>query len=201
MVMTDSSTASHPSDETVAAYLEGVIPRAERASLETHIGACEYCRARLALADRALETAPRRRAPIYWRPMVAAALAASLAGVILLSRSVPPVTPSETRGAEQEVAQPSVRIVGPLPGATVEPAALRFIWSPLEPDALYQVTISAGDGKMLWTARTADTVATPPADVRHRMQPGQSYFWRVDALLTNLRSVTSSDQRFSVSPP
>jgi hypothetical protein len=53
---------------------------------------------------------------------------------------------------------------------------------------------------MLWTTRTSDTIAAPPADVLQELQTGQQYFWRVDALLTSLRSVTSSDQRFRVSP-
>ncbi len=199
MVMTDSSAPTHPTDETVAAYLEGILPASDRTGLETHLGGCEYCRARLGLAARALETAPRPRAQLR-RPLIVAALAASIAGVFLLSRSSPPVTPSEVRGAEQEVTQPAVRVVGPLRGATVNPATLRFIWSTLEPNALYQVTLSAKDGKMLWTARTADTVAAPPDNVLQQLQRGQQYFWRVDALLTNLRSVTSSDQRFQVSP-
>jgi hypothetical protein len=82
----------------------------------------------------------------------------------------------------------------------VDPATLRFIWSSQEANALYQLTLSASDGKMLWTTRTSDTIATPPADILKKLQPGQQYFWRVDALLTSLRSVTSSDQRFQVSP-
>ncbi|HEX6432812.1 MAG TPA: hypothetical protein VFZ87_01150, partial [Gemmatimonadales bacterium] len=134
-------------------------------------------------------------------PVVVAALAASIAGVLLLSRQSPTGPPSELRGAEQEVTQPALRVVGPLRGSSVNPATLRFIWLSLEPNALYQVTLSAKDGKMLWTERTADTVAAPPDDVRRQLERGQQYFWRVDALLTNLRSVTSSDQRFQVSPP
>jgi Putative zinc-finger len=197
--MTESSDPTHPTDETVAAYLEGVATQAERASLEKHLDDCEYCRARLVLAGHALDSAPRARSQMRWKPIVAAALAASLAGVLLLSRSAPEASPSPVRGSSQEVAQPAVRILAPLRGTTVAAATLRFVWSTQEPDALYQVTLSAADGRMLWTSRTADTAAAPPAEVLRDMQPGQPYFWRVDALLSNLRSLTSSDQRFQVS--
>jgi hypothetical protein len=197
--MTDSFTPPHPTDESVAAYLEGVAHEAERASLENHLGDCEYCRARLVLAGRALVTAPHPRAQVRWRPLVAAALAASLAGVLLLSRSAPQVTPSTVRGSSQELAQPAVRILAPLRGTTVDAATLRFIWSPQEPNALYQVTLSAADGKMLWTSLSSDTSAAPPKQILRQLEPGRPYFWRVDAILTNLRSVTSSDQRFQVS--
>lgn len=200
--MTDSSSPTHPTDETVAAYLEGLLPPPDRTVLETHLGACEYCRARVVLASRALETAPSRRFPVRRRPMLVALLAAaSLAGVLLLSRSAAgPVARSEIRAAEQEAVVPAVRIVGPRRGTTVEPATLRFIWSALAPDALYQVTVSAADGRMIWSARTADTIAAPPREVLRQLQPGRHYFWRVDALLSNLRSVTSADQPFQVSP-
>jgi hypothetical protein len=201
--MTDSPP-SHPTDETVAAYLESVLPASDRALLERHLGECEYCRARLALAGHALETAPRPLSEVRRRRnlLVGLAAAASIAGVLLLSRlpAAPTSEPSELRAAGQEMSSPALRLIGPLRGDTVVPGELRFQWSGVGSDALYQVTLSASDGRILWTERTADTIAVPPGEILPRLQAGQPYFWRVDALLSTLRSVTSGDQPFQVAP-
>jgi putative zinc finger protein len=198
------SAPGHPADETVAAYLESTLSASDRALLESHLGDCEYCRARLVLAGRALETAPRPLSEARRRRsmLVGLAAAASLAGILLLSRSaaVPTSQPSDLRATDQEVSLPALRVIGPLRGDTVDAEALRFRWSGMGSDALYQVTLSASDGRMLWTERTADTIAAPPAEILRQLQTGQPYFWRVDALLSTLRSVTSGDQPFQVSP-
>jgi hypothetical protein len=85
-------------------------------------------------------------------------------------------------------------------GTAVDAGRLRFVWRSISSDVLYQVTLSAADGQVLWTGRTSDTVATPPPATLQQLESGQAYFWRVDALLANLQSVTSGDQRFEVSP-
>jgi hypothetical protein len=128
--------------------------------------------------------------------------AAGLAGVLLLSRtSVQPQSSSPQIRAAEETSLPPLRTLGPLRGTAVDPGNLRFIWASISPDVLYQVTLSAADGRVLWTERTSDTVITPPATALGGLQAGQPYFWRVDALLANLQSVTSGDQRFEVAPP
>jgi Putative zinc-finger len=202
--MIDSSSPDHPTDETVAAYLESVLPASERALLETHLRGCEYCRARLMLAGRALHTAPRTLsgARRLRRTMVGLAAAASVAGILLLSRPAerPVAEPSEIRAAELEADAPALRTIGPRRSATVDGDTLHLIWASLGPDVLYQVTVSAVDGKMLWTERTTDTIAAPSGEMLQQLRPGQRYFWRVDALLPTLRSVTSGDQPFQVSP-
>jgi Putative zinc-finger len=194
------SPAAHLTDETVAAYLERVLPISERSEIDRHLGDCDDCRARVALAGHVLQTAPREHS--YWRRLALPGLAAAavLAGVLLLSRpAAGPVTPSEIRGAGQESSMPAVHIVGPLRGASIATDALRFIWSGVGSEALYQVTVSAADGQMLWSTRTADTISAPPPELLRQLRPGQRYFWRVDALLPTLRSVTSADQPFQIS--
>jgi anti-sigma factor RsiW len=204
--MTDNSApAAHPTDEHVAGYLDGVLPSSERAPLEAHLAGCEYCRARLALAVNALRESSRARSFRAGRriAVVGLAAAAALAGVLLLSRSAmrPGPPPAEIRAPEPEAGTPPLLVVEPVPGSTVSKAALRFVWKGIGADVLYQVTVSAADGRTLWSTRSADTLAVPTGALRRELQPGQSYFWRVDALLANLRSVTSGDRRFEVSTP
>jgi hypothetical protein len=202
--MPDSSTpADHPTDETLAAYIEAVLSSADRSWVNAHLGECEYCRSRLVLASHALETAPAPRARRPLVPLAAGLLAAAgLAGVLLLSRSVVQPEPAAppVRGAE-ETRLPPLSIVEPLRGASVNPRRLRFVWGSVSSDVLYQVTLSAADGRVLWTDRISDTVVAPPAAILRALQPSQLYFWRVDALLPNLQSVTSGDQRFQVAEP
>lgn len=193
---------THPTDESVAAYIDAVLSPVERGRVDAHLSDCEYCRSRLLLASRTLQTAPapRRARPLF--PLAAGLLAAGLAGVLLLSRSSgePAATPDTLRATE-ETSLPALRPLGPHRGSTVPRDDLRFVWAPVSPDVLYQVTVSAADGRVLWTGRTTDTIATLPGTTLGEIEPGEAYFWRVDALLSNLQSVTSGDQQFRVSAP
>ena len=201
--MADSSVpSSHPTDESVAAYIDAVLSPPERAQLDAHLGDCEYCRSRLVLASRALQTAPIPGRSRRFLPIAATLLAAGIAGVLLLSRSAVERTPGPgTERAAEEVALPPLHTVQPARGAAVGLEGLRLVWASLSPDALYQVTLSEADGRVLWTERTSDTVATPPPETLRRLTSGQTYFWRVDALFSNLQSVTSGDQQFQVAAP
>jgi hypothetical protein len=202
--MLDSPTPeAHPTDETLAAYIEAVLSSADRDQVNAHLGECEYCRSRLVLASHAIQTAPAPRTGRRHVRLAAGLLAAAgLAGVLLLSRSVvQPEHPAPSIRAVEETSLPPLSILRPLPGASVDPRRLRFAWGSVSPDVLYQVTLSAADGRVLWSNRTSDTLVEPPAAILHALQPGQRYFWRVDALLANLQSVTSGDQRFQVAAP
>jgi len=200
--MPDSSVpGDHPTDEAFAAYLDQVLSPSERAEVNAHVGDCEYCRSRLVLASRALQSAPVLRRRMY--PLAAGVLAAAgLAGVLLLSRSAAHPDPnSPAMRTTEETSPPPLRTLAPAGTASITPARLRFVWAALAPDAIYQLTLSAADGRVLWTTRTGDTVITPPVAALHQLTPGQSYFWRVDALLSSLQSITSGDQRFQVAAP
>src|SRR4051812_30717173 len=101
--MPHSSAADHPTDETMAAYLDSALSPGERAKVESHLSDCEYCRSRVALASQVLETAPPLRTRRRVFPVAAGLLAAAgLAGVLLLSRSaVAPPSSSPVRAAEE----------------------------------------------------------------------------------------------------
>ena len=117
--MPDSSTpAAHPTDETLAAYIEAVLPSADRFEVNAHLGDCEYCRSRLVLASQALQTAPALRSRRRLMPVAAGLLAAAgLAGVLLLSRTAvaPEPADSPVRAAE-ETSLPALRTLVPEAG-------------------------------------------------------------------------------------
>ncbi len=198
-VTADDDASSHPSDGDVAAYLEAVLPDRERVALEAHVADCEYCQTRLALAGEAVATAPRTSRRRLFYPVALMAAAAGLAALLLVpGRTVERPPRSEFRATTEEPAARQLRIIHPFRGAVIKTGTPRLIWSGLGTDALYQITLSTGDGSVLWTERTSDTTASPPTRVLGRMRAGERYFWRVDGLLPNLQSVTTGDQPFSM---
>lgn len=196
-----SVPSAHPTDESVAAYIDAVLSPPERAQLDAHLGDCEYCRSRLVLASQVLQTAPLSRRSRRLLPIAATLLAAGIAGVLLSRSAVERSAAPNSERAAEEVALPPLHTLQPARGAAVDLDGLRLVWASLSPDALYQVTLSEADGRVLWTERTSDTVATPPPETLPRLKAGQTYFWRVDALFSNLQSVTSGDQQFQVTAP
>jgi anti-sigma factor RsiW len=197
-VDTDSDPASHPPDGEIAAYIEGVLPADDRVGFEAHFADCEYCRSRLILARELVATAPRLRRRNLLFPASLIAAAATIAGLLLLpGRAADPLDRAEFRaGALNEVQR--IQLLQPPRGGTLRKESPLLIWAAIEKDALYQITLSTAAGSVLWTERMADTVATVPAATVSRLRPGERYFWRVDALLPNLRSVTTGDQPFLV---
>jgi hypothetical protein len=198
-VTAEDGASLHPSDGDVAAYLEAVLPDRERVALEAHVADCEYCQARLALAGEVVGTAPRTRRRRLLYPAALIAAAAGLAAVLLVpGRTVEPTPQSEFRTPAEGTAGQRLRIIQPSRGGSIRSEAPRLIWSGLGADALYQITISTADGSVLWSERTSDTTVVPPVTVAGRLRSGERYFWRVDGLLPNLRSVTTGDQPFSL---
>ena len=203
--MTADPHAPHPSDEDVAAYLERALSASTRASVQAHLADCEHCRDRLMLASEILRTAPAaERRPGRVPPGLAAvAAAAVLAGVLLLPRSTSreAVQPAEFRAPAQELETRQLPIHAPARDGRVRPDTLHLTWSRAGEDATYQVTLSAADGGVLWSERVTDTNVTPPPAVTAQLRSGERYFWRVDALLPDLRAITTGEQPFQVADP
>ena len=131
--------------------------------------------------------------------------AAGLAGLILArpGTAPDPVAAPSAQPAIREGAQDhsGVQVVAPPPGARTAAGALRFTWRAPRAAEMYEVSLSAADGTTLWSTRLPDTTVDVPGEVVRLLKPGARYFWRVDALLSDLRSVTSDEQSFEVAAP
>jgi hypothetical protein len=69
-----------------------------------------------------------------------------------------------------------------------------FTWHALPEATTYRVTITRADGDSVWAALTADTTAHTPAGL---LSPSEGqYYWYVDALLADGRSVAAPIRRF-----
>jgi hypothetical protein len=85
-------------------------------------------------------------------------------------------------------------VVSPREGEEVRVDSLRLVWRAVPGEPLYRVTIADHAGLALWTAEVSDTAVVPPATVR--LSAGGNYFWFVDALDAEARSVTTGTHGF-----
>jgi hypothetical protein len=218
----DSVSNGHLSDGAIAGYLDHVLDPDERRRVESHLDACAECRREVIEAMRVADSyeapvakhgappgqdevtrgvsAPRSRA---WRGRAVLAggalMAAGLAGVLLLRPAVSPPEPSAVRGPKalrDDDGQARIRTVHPAEGATVSAHAIAFVWRPTGADA-YRLVLLTESGDPVWTHETADTSAALPAGVT--LRPGESYFWRVDAIADGI-AATTGVHRLQVRP-
>ena len=204
--------AHHPSESDLAAFLDGELGTDERPRVEAHLERCTTCRRALADAVEVLGTSVtaaslsaatpsmrrRSRLPVL---AIGMALAASVAGVVVLRRAPSPLT--DVEGRTRNVAQPTLderisrlAVIAPANGAERLGEHPAFVWRATGAGR-YSFRLLTEDGTALWSGETADTTLTLPSHVR--LERGRSYFWRVDALAAGIVGSTGA-QRFTVSP-
>ena len=187
----------HPSAEDVAAYLSGGLPPAARAVLEEHLADCRECRQLVTSARRLLRT---HRVPNRLMWLVPPAAAAILA-IVLLVRVPAPVPGgnepfrSDSAGPESNL---TIAVVAPPEGAVVPAGPIVFVWRAQAGEPLYRVSLGEADGRELWSGETTDTTLPVPAGVA--LERGRTYYWTVDALGADGRSLTSRARRFLTAP-
>lgn len=173
----------HLEPESIAAYVDGGATGKARAAVEGHLAGCADCRAEMFEVSRILRTLPRRRTiPVrYGIPAAAAAL-------ILLWVALP-MGDSPAPEHRQEPVLPAAipEPVSPLGAVDSAPA---FLWTSVPYATSYRLRLFGGDGTVLWTHESADTLAVLPDSVR--LGARLVYFWRVEAQ-TGFERWASSD--------
>jgi len=201
MTMYPPSEASvHLSSEEIAAYLDHVLSVEDRLRFEAHLAECEFCRAEVVEVGRLLSTMPTegRRFPVVPAAGLVAAAVVALLLVVRPGPVVPPPTPYPVRSeatAMDAEGTPLFSIIRPEAGSPVGPENLRFAWQAASDEALYRITVTDATGELVWEADTGDTEIDLPARVE--LRPATTYFWRVDALLSDGRSATTRVHDFS----
>ena len=212
----------HPSENVLAAYLDGGLTARERSETEAHLEGCEACRAALAdtvgVLDAAMAEADasdtndgaRRRRSVTQRSrrnrvawlVAGAALAASIAGIAVLrlptsgSRDIESPARDTRPGASDERIQelPTVSPRNEEPGVAIHPT---FIWARKEGADHYNFRLLGEDGASVWSRDVPDTTLVLPADVT--LERGRSYFWQVDAMSAGIVASTRT-LRFTTAP-
>jgi len=129
----------------------------------------------------------------------AAALAAICALVFSFGPNNPPAL-AERLSAPEVWRSGNLSLVAPLDSVAEAPATL--IWHPTDGANRYQVHLFEVDRTEIWKAEVDGTEVTVPAAVRRQMGPGRSYLWRVEAVGSSGRKISSSELRsFVISQP
>ena len=191
--MTDAWKETHLDAAEVAGYLSGSLAPEARSRAEAHLADCEECAAELVAVAR-LQGPPGRA---RWTGWVGLAAAAAIAAVVLaprLTREPGPAVPP-LRG--DSIPAAALGLVAPADGAELrEPPVL--VWRPVAGAATYRIVVSRADGDSVWSVTIRDTTASPPAAVLPASS--EPYYWYVDALLADGRSVGGAPQSFRVAP-
>lgn len=188
--------STHLDPDTIAAYVDGGLDASGRARAESHLATCGACRHELVTVQGILQsyrTAPRRLR--FAIPLAAAAVLLLAIGLPLFDPgdAVAPLPPTRRPGGDAT----ALAAISPLPGATlIAGTAVEFTWTAAEAGSTYRLTVVDEAGVPVWSTEGGDTLAVLPADVV--LASGHTYFWYVDALRSDGRSLTLGAQRFSV---
>lgn len=194
----------HLTASQASAYLDGELENSERLAVESHLASCRECRDELASVGNLVHEAGSssgRRWP-RWKVAVPAAAAAAVV-LLAVGRFLGPAgEPVDTIRGPEAVGVPGAEPGGlprftalyPPLGDTVPREALEFRWGAAGPEAHYRLSLAEGGGRVVWTLTTADTVASLLPEVR--LEPERLYFWFVDAILPDGRTLTTGVQRF-----
>jgi hypothetical protein len=130
------------------------------------------------------------------------AAAAAIAAFVLLPRLVGDSANEIGRvRSDQDIRLPSgtlaIAIVAPAEKATLGQAEVKLTWHAAAGGATYTVTVQDSAGTEVWKrASLLDTSVTVPDSAR--LQPGQFYFWSVDARLADGTTANSGVRTFTV---
>lgn len=198
------SNVSHLTSEELGAYLSRAVHGAARGRVEAHLEGCSECRAELVEVSGLWAGARRQRRGRMAAAGGIGALAAALAGVLLLGPRADTVLPDREprlrdggRALDEGVAR--FETLTPGDGSTIESlAGSLLVWRPVAPGAFYSLTVTDERGDLVWSGSTADTVLRLPAELE--VEPGNRYFWFVEALLTDGTTATTDASRLWVQP-
>ncbi len=200
------NSSSHPTDEAIAALLDGALPASERDAVSRHLATCDECRALLGppqapeIADPKafpVPATPLRHVPRDSHRVIGVVAAAVMVVAVALQVRRPSTGADVTRdGATSTVEGRALTARSPSSGASLVTDTLVLRWAPAGASATYDVSIVDAAGELVWRANVDTVDIAPPADVKARLRPGRRYHWQVDAQLPDLRTTTTGPQEF-----
>jgi len=217
------ATAECLSVEWLASYQDGVLRPGEKAAAEAHLARCDRCLGQLAAASRAAAgrdseacapgsliaraealltpAAPATASPRWrWAVPLTAAAAVLLALSLALDPSPDPqrepgsTLAPQTRFADREQLQPA--LLAPAENSVIQPLNQVFQWAEVPGALFYDVHLISLDGDLLFSDRVDGTRWLIPGSLP--LEPGEEYFVRVDAWLSDAKYLSSEHRAFRV---
>jgi len=187
-----SEPERHLNPGEVARHAAGASPPEERARIEAHLAVCERCTDDMVAAWRYVGRRRRRPALLGW----GLAAAAAVAGLLLLPSRAPSPSGSSLRGTGAD-SERVLSVVTPRDRELVSPPVV-LTWRSHPDMVTYKLSLTTANGDSVWALATADTSTRLPDTLR--LGPGLDYFWYVDGLRANGRSVSSGVHQFRLRP-
>jgi hypothetical protein len=183
----------HLSSEELGAFLANALTNEERDTVERHLIACADCRNDLVEAQRTVISAPSADRVDRRRWLAVAGLAAAAVLVVAVwPRSDTMLNPARVE-RNTPAAAGGVTIVSPAVNGEIDVTMPAFTWNK-DDGSSYRITITDEGGRPLWSESTGDTTVVLPATTQ--LAHGARFFWYVDALRADGRSVTSGVNAF-----
>jgi len=195
----------------LAAYVDGEPGPERRAAAEAHLAECGRCLAALVAVGTAtaasgseaapadlVEQAGRLYAPMRpgrrhlhaWAAAAAVLLTVGLLAQTLLPETGPAATgnlPQQTRGIGGAGSQ--LQLLAPAAGSVIRPTQQVFRWTEVPGSLFYDVRLLNPDGDLLLRERVEATRWLLPDTLQ--LEPGEEYFIRIDAYLSDAKYVSS----------
>jgi hypothetical protein len=217
-------TPACPDEGRLAAYVDGALGPTDAEQLELHLADCEACVALvgflgrdrtpdvvepvpdtdLARARQLVTRAPSRwsrLAPPHWA--AAAMVLISIAVVTQYSRFSRSgdvgldAVPVERTTRSASPGKPTLEVLAPGAGATVDAKQLDFRWSAVPGSRYYDVRIVSESGDLLVEQRVAGTEWQPPGQLH--LSPGTEYYVLIEAHPSESKTISSDHVQFLVS--
>lgn len=189
-----------PDEHALAAYVDGVLGPDAREPLELHLADCSYCLALIGLLSR--EAEPRSRRRWFVPPQWAAAAAVAVLAVTALVRLSQPTTTADA-GWQSDVpatrngSAPSLRLLSPGEGKTVDRQELAVRWAAVPGARYYDVRVVTDTGDVVAEEHVTGTEWRPKSETA--LRPGLDYFVYVDAYVSEGNAIGSEHVSFRVS--
>jgi anti-sigma factor RsiW len=184
-------TERHLEPTDIASYVDRAARDDELARIESHLATCRECRDEVSDAARIVATLPRARG-MRSRTWISAAAIAAVLLLVVWPRTARDPGLQHRGGDATAIAGVPVALA---PKGLVD-SATTLVWSSVTSADRYEARIFDANGTVLWQRETTDTTAVMPASID--LQPGRSYFWKVEARTGFDRAASSDLVEFSV---
>lgn len=215
-------TPSCPNEEELATFCEEGTAGDKLERILNHVADCGVCSARLALVNRTRGPNFSKRTPelakaqaqrlvkqdrrknvrrfIGWA--AAAVVVLSLAMVVDSQRGL---GPSPVPDIEPVQSQPNIRlraptvsppqVLAPVSGAMVDSRYFLFRWTEIPGSLYYDIYIVSKMGDLVLKERVTETHWQAPSSLK--VKPGAEYYVRVDAFLSDSKTISSEHVLFT----